>query len=504
MSAANHRGENGHGLHRALGLRDVVLLNIVAIVGLRWLSTAAQMGPASIALWMLALLVFFIPSALTVMELSTRIPGEGGVYLWAKRAFGPGHGFLAGWAYWVNNLVYFPSLLLFVAGVFLFIGGDAWLGLGDDPIYNAGFCLIVLWFVLGLNIVGLQRGKWVQNLGAIGTWVVAAILVGFGLLAWFRSGSATAFEAGSFVPNLMALPTLGFFATMTFGFAGLELAPVMGDEIRNPRRVIPRAILISGIMIATIYMVGTAVLLVALPSEAIDVISGVPQALSAIGERSGVAGLAIIGALLITVGGIGGVGAWAAGTARIPFVVGLDRYLPEALGRVHPRWGTPHVALFTQGAIATLLLILAVVGSTVEEAYVLLLDMTIVLYFIPFLYLFAALPVLRKRADDARDGPDAVDAAAGSNEGGDGDAGGVLLVPGGTAGVYLVSGLGVLATALSIVLALLPPEGTERPWLFELKIIGGCAAFLIVGLAFYLRGKRGLWTDGDSAISRGA
>ncbi|MFQ5744054.1 MAG: APC family permease [Acidobacteriota bacterium] len=468
LTAAASRSEPG--LHRALRLSDVVLLNVVAIVGLRWLSTAAQMGPASLVLWILALLVFFVPSGLAVMELSTRIPGEGGVYLWAKEAFGDGHGFLAGWTYWVNNLVYFPSLLLFVAGVFLFVGGDAWLGLGDNALYNAGFSLAVLWLALGLNLIGLERGKWVQNLGAIGTWVSAVILVGFGAWVWFHTGSATAFRTAQLIPDLKQLPTLAFFATMTFGFAGLELAPVMGDEIHDPRRTIPRAIVISGVIIAGIYIVGTGVLLVAVPRETISIISGVPQALAAIGERAGVAGIAPVGALLITVGGIGGVGAWAAGTARIPFVVGVDRYLPQGLGRIHPRWGTPHVALLTQGVIASLLLLMAVAGSSVEEAYLVLLDMTIVLYFIPFLYLFAALPVLRARAPDGEEG--------------------VLRVPGGAAGVYLAAGLGLMATTLSILLALIPPEGTEGPWLFEIKVVGGCVAFLIAGLAFYLHGKR--------------
>lgn len=461
----------GTGLHRALNLRDVVLLNVVAIVGLRWLSTAAQIGPSSLVLWLLALLVFFVPSGLTVMELSSRLPGEGGVYLWTKRAFGDGHGFLAGWTYWVNNLVYFPSLLLFVAGVFLFVGGDAWTALGDDPVYNAAFCLAVLWLALGLNLVGLERGKWVQNLGGLGTWVTAALLIVFGVVLWLRSGSATSFQ-GNLLPDPGSWSTLTFFATMTFGFAGLELAPVMGDEIREPRRTLPRAILLSGLLVAGIYLAGTAVLLAALPGETIDVISGVPQALEILGTMAGVPWLAPAGALLISIGGMGGVGAWVAGTARIPYVVGVDRYLPEALGRVHPRWGTPHVALLTQGVIATLLLLVAVAGSTVEEAYVVLLDMTIVLYFIPFLYLFAALPVVRAR--DVREG---------------GREARVIRVPGGRAGVWLFAGLGMAATVLSIALAFVPPEGTRNVLLFEAKLVGGCAAFLAVGLVFYRRGR---------------
>jgi amino acid transporter len=380
------------------------------------------------------------------------------------------HGFIAGWSYWISNLVYFPSLLLFVSGVFLFIGGSAWLGLGDSVLYNTLFTLAILWLALGLNLIGLERGKWVQNIGAIGTWVTAALLIGFGFYVWLRFGSVTSFEGASFVPNFRQFGTLAFLATMTFGFAGLELAPIMGDEIKNPARTMPRAILISGVIIATVYILGTAVLLVALPTETVDVISGVPQALAAVGERAGVNGLARLGAILITLGGLGGVGAWFTGAARIPYAVGVDRYLPEALGRVHPRWGTPHVSLLVQGVLASALLLMAVAGSTVEEAYIVLVDMTIILYFIPFLYLFGALPLLRRR--------------------GVGDGENVVRVPGGDGVTWLVGGLGLLATSLSLALATVPPEGSENPGLFVLKVVGGSLAIMLAGLVFYFRGKR--------------
>ncbi|MBI4540766.1 MAG: amino acid permease [Gemmatimonadetes bacterium] len=456
-------------LARVLGLWDVVLLNVVAIVGLRWLATAAQMGAQSLVLWALALVLFFVPSGLAVMELATRLPGEGGVYLWTKEAFGNAHGFLAGWAYWVNNLVYYPSILLYLAGVFLFLWGEAAQGFADAPLYNALFSLAVLWIALGLNVVGLGRGKWLQNVGAVGTWLTVLIVAVAGAAVWWRFGSATSFRVAELVPDLANLPTLAFFATMTFGFAGLELAPVLADEIREPERSVPRSILISGVTIVMAYVLGTLAVLVALSPAAVDVITGVPQAVARMGERLGVSGLAEAAALLMTLGGVGGVGAWLGGTARVPFVIGLDRYLPAALARVHPRWRTPHVAIFVQGAFASLFLLLSVAGSTVRDAYLVLLDTTIVVYFIPYLYMFAALPALRRRG------------TAGE---------GVLSVPGGRTGVALVSGCGFLATALSVTLALIPPKGTASPWLFELKVVGGTLALLAVGYGFYLRGRR--------------
>lgn len=470
MTTEQENHAHGDGLLRTLGVMDLVFLNVAAILGIRWLSTAAQMGPSSLVLWLLAVVIFFIPSGLTVMELSSRLPGEGGVYLWSKSAFGEMHGFIAGWTYWVNNLFYFPGLLLFIAGSFLYLGGNKWLNLGDSAYYNAAFSLTVLWIVIGTNVVGLKRGKWIQNIGAITTGAVFVILAIGGIWAWAKYGAATEFTAASLVPNFTSFSTITFFATMTFAFAGLELAPAMGGEIINPSRSIPRAMLVSGLIISAIYILGTGLLMVAVPEGQIDVISGIPQALAAIGERIALPGLAFVGTLLVVISSTGGLGAWVSGVARIPYVIGIDRYLPAVLGKTHPKWGTPHVALISQGAIVTLLMFAAVADSTIEEAYIMLLDLAIILYFIPFLYMFASLPVLRKRA-------------AGNNSG-------VNLVPGGTVGVWLFSGLGFAATLLSVVLAVIPPEGSENPQMFVLKVCGGALLFIVAGLVFYHRNKR--------------
>jgi amino acid transporter len=470
MAPTTESAASGGSLVRTLGVMDLVFLNMAAILGLRWLSTAAQMGPASLVLWVLAVVTFFIPSALTVMELSSRLPGEGGIYLWSKTAFGEQHGFISGWAYWVNNLFYFPSLLLFIAGTFLFLGGNKWLGLGENAFYNAGFSLTLLWFVIGANVIGLKRGKWIQNVGAISSAAVFFILIVGGTWAWIQFGSETEFTLEAATPNLKNLATVTFFATMTFAFAGMELAPAMSGEIKDPTRSIPRAMVISGLVITTIYIMGTGLLMIAVPEDQIGVITGIPQAIAAIAERIALPGLALVGVFLIVMSGTGGLGAWVSGVARIPYVIGIDRYLPAALGKTHPRWGTPHVALITQGVVVTLLMLGSVINSTIEEAYIMLLDMTIILYFVPFLYMFAALPILRRKAK--------------------GNNAGVNLVPGGDVGVWLIAVLGFSATFLSVVLALMPPEGSANPQLFVAKVGGGCLLFILAGLGFYYRNRR--------------
>ena len=449
------------GLPRVLGLRDVVLLYAIAIVGPQWLSTAAQAGAPSLALWVLALVAFFVPCGFAVVELNSRYPGEGGLYVWVKQAFGDLHGFICGWCYVVSNLVFFPTVLLFMTASAAY--GIAAPGLKDDFAFNAVLSVLTIWLVVVVNIFGLARARWIPNAGAVVAGVVLAVLTAAALVLTRRFGSATDF-AGGLLPDLSDGALAKAFATMMFGLVGYELAPLMGAEIREPRRVIPRAIVLSGLLIVTFYVGGTWALLAALPKEQIDALSGVPEAIGTIAGRLGVPVLGPVANALIAIACIGGLAAWVTGVVRMPYMVGVDRYLPAALGRLHPRWHTPFVALVVVGVLTTVLVLVALSGATVGEAYQALVDMTIVLTFAPLVYLFAALPVLRaKRIGE----PEAV-----------------LPIPGGTAGIALVTALGVGSTLISIVFALTPPEHGSVLG-FYAKVISGCVLFLGLGLAFY-------------------
>jgi amino acid transporter len=468
-------------LRRVLGARDVILLTIVAVVALRWLSVAAQLGPAGLTLWLLGALLFEIPLGLAVLELGSRNPGEGGLYLWSKEAFGERHGFIAAWTYWLSNLVSVPSSLLFTAGMFWYVGGARWMHLAGSPGYNAALCLAVLWGATLFNVRGLDRAKWLPNVGAVAVWVVTALVVLAGAVAWYRFGPATAITPRSLVPDFGSASTFAIFAMMALAYDGLELGPVMGGEIRDPRRVMPRAILVAMIGIALIYMAGTASLLIALPREQIDLIGGIPQTLMAVSTRLGLPAFAPIAALLIVIANVGNVSGWTAGTARIPFVIGVDRYLPAVLGRLHPVHGTPWVALLVQGVVGTAVVLMALAGATIREAFVVLIDMTAILTFVPLMYLFAALPTLRLLARGRNDG--------------------LTLVPGGAAGSWLCGGAGFLTTALATVTSMIPPAGSN-PTLFLLKVIGGCALLVGVGLIFFERGWRAHGADSGEPGSR--
>ena len=458
------------GLHRALGTFDLVLLYVAAVIGLQSLSLTAPIGPASVSLWLIALLAFFVPSALTVQELSSRIPHEGGLYLWTRAAFGDTHGFLAGWATWVSNLVFFPSVLLYASGAVLHVGGRGWLIFADSPSYNAIFCLTALWAATLLNILGLQRAKWLQNAAGIANMVVAAQVLCGAVLAWWQFGSATPMHAARFVPDLRSPAQLNTFAIIVLAYTGLELAPIMGDEIRDTARSIRRAILIAGAVIALAYIAGTTSLLIALPVSQIGALSGTAAAMDAIGQRLGIPLFGAVGAALLTVALTGGLSGWIGGTARLPFVMGLARYLPERLGAIHPRFGSPYVALLLQSGATSLVLLAAIAGSSVHDAFVLLVDMTATLVCVVWVYIFASLVVLRWRA-------------AGRNDG-------VSLIPGGSIACALVAGIGAGAAALATLVSLIPPAGGADGSLFLLKGIGGCGLIFAVGILLCRQAKR--------------
>jgi amino acid transporter len=457
----------GVGLRRVLGLRDLVYLNISAIVGFRWLSTAAQIGPSSLVLWLLAALLFFIPSGLIVAELSARMPGEGGPYLWSRSAFGELHGFIAGWCYLVTNLVFLPSLLLFTAGAFFLVGGDAWSGLADSPWYSGTFCIVLLWGTTALNIVGLDRAKWLTVAGAYGTWLVFGLLLLGGTVAFLRVGSQLQLSGAALVPDLAAPATLANVATIALAFAGLEIGTVMGDEIRSAGSTVPRALVISAIVITFLYTAGTATLLVAVPPGQVDIVTGIPQALAEVGRAAHLPEIGRIAAFLMVASNLGGLGAWVSANARMPFAMGLNSQMPRAFSGLHPRWGTPHVALLAQAIAASLLMLMSVAGASVRQAISILTDMTLIMYFIPLLYMFAALPVLRARVPgDHEDG---------------------FRIPGGLPAAAIVAGSAFMVTFGSILLSVIPPADDPHPTLFLVKVVGGTLLLVAIGLVFYFR-----------------
>src|ERR1700723_917517 len=271
---------------RAMGFRDLVLFYIVTGISLRWIATAATVGASAVVIWLIALCAFYLPLALSVMELSSRYPQEGGLYVWTKHAFGEFPGFMTGWTYWASNLPYYPAVLYFAASNALYIGPRSWLALSNNKTYFLLFALISLALATFLNVVGLSIGKWLYNLGAIGTWIPIAILLVIAAMAWHRFGSATNFTLTTMTPRMHFRDVL-FLSTIIFALVGSEAASFLGGEIKNPRANLPRGLLSGGLFVTTGYVLGTVAVLISLPASQISGLQGIMQAISKSAERAG-------------------------------------------------------------------------------------------------------------------------------------------------------------------------------------------------------------------------
>jgi len=459
-------------LKRVLGLWDIVAMNIVAVVGLRWIARSARAGESSVTLWILAWLLFFLPLAAAVIELSSRHPEQGGLYTWTRRAFGPVHGFICGWCLWVNNLFYFPSLLLFAAANLLLLFGPSAAGLADSRVYAVTFVLVALWACVGLNLLGLGAGRLLQSIGSVSTWVPAALLIVAGAVAFATVGSASSFSASTLLPRTDILGTLGLWSAMCFAFSGFEIGALVGEEVKDARRTIPRAILISGVVVTVIYIAGSASVLIAIPADQLKELSGIADAVNHAGAQLGLAGMGALTGGLLALGSIAGNNSWFGGAARVPFAAGVHKVLPPAFARLHPRHHTPVTAIVVQGVVATAIFLASVfvtvtgVSTTIQEAYDIMVNLTILVYFVPYLYLFPAMIRLRRLAGNT-DEPT------------------VMRVPGGAAGLWFVGTAGFLATATSVALVFVPPPDTVNVLNYEVNLIGQAALVIGVGAALY-------------------
>jgi glutamate:GABA antiporter len=437
---------------RTLGRWDLVLLKIVAIVNINNVPPVAVYGWASLGLWGLAFVTFFVPEAIAVLALSRRHPGEGGIYLWTRKTFGDAHGFLSGWCYWTNNLFYVPVLLVYMAGTLAFAGGEARAaGLVNQKAFVAVVSFGWLALIALANIRGLAVGKWIQNIGGLGAFLSVGLVLAAAGAAW-ASGAAVRAPTVTGVSWEMTTS----FAVMCNALVGIELASTMGDEIRNPARDLGPAIVIAGVVSIASYLLVTGAVLTLMPVERLGVIQGVMQAVGAGASAAHVGWIIVPLALVMGLATGGAASAWFAGSSRIPFVAGLTRALPSALGRVHPRWHSPHVALVSCAVLAAVFTAFSLAGSSVAEAYQVLLKAAVVIQLIPFVYLFLAL----------------------------------TKTPGVGMGPRVAGGVGLTTTIIALLAAFLPTSDVASVALFETKMVVSVVGPTALGWFLFKRAQR--------------
>jgi glutamate:GABA antiporter len=454
------------GLKRSLGLRDLTVLFVLTTLSIRWIATAAAAGPGTLLVWVAGLLCFFLPLAASVLALGTRFPEEGGIYVWTREAFGDRSAFVTAWTYWMSNLPYFPGILYFGAGTVLVAFGRHGHALAASPAWYMGFSVFWLAIIVALNIRGIEAGKWLNNICSVGNWLPVIILVLLAVVVAARYGSATHFAAASLAPHL-TLRNAIFWSTIVFAFSGCEAGSMMGDEIENAQRTLPRALLLAGIIVALAYIAGTAAMLVALPGDAVSGLDGFMRGVAQLCDRLSLPWLSPVVAALVALSAVGGAAAYLAATSRLPFVAGLDRCLPASFGSIHSRYRTPWVAILVYGLAGIVTAILGQAGTSVRGAYDVLVSMTIVTTFLPFLLLFAALIRLVRRGTITH-----------------------YPLPGGAPIAVALAVIGFASTALTIVLSTIPSlEEANKP-LAVAKVLLSTLAVILTGIAVFSIGRR--------------
>jgi amino acid transporter len=454
-------------LKRGIRFRDLALFYVVVALNVRWTSTAAAAGPSILVIWMAALTCFFIPLSASVMELSSRHPDEGGIYVWTRRAFGDFTGFIAAWMYWMSNLPFFASVLYFGAASVLIPFGHHADELNASPLYFMAFAAFWLAVIVVLNVRGVDSGKWLNNICSIGSLVPLALLIIMAAVSWHKFGSATQFTTASLTPHL-SLDNAVFWSGVFFAFCGVEAGSAMGDEIQNPRRTIPWAILVGGIVITAGYIGGTGALLIALPSDAVSGLQGFVNGVHSLSDRLGLGWVLIPTALLVGINSVGSTAANLSSTSRLPFVAGIDHYLPPVFGSIHPRYRTPWVAIAVYGGASILVAILGQAGTTVRGAYNVLVSMAVISNFIPYLLLFASMIKLQNEP-------------AGPN---------IRRVPGKKPVAITLALIGLAATGATIVLSLFPGADQPNKALAVIKVVGATLIQLGFGIAIFTAERR--------------
>jgi len=422
-------------LHRELGLRDLTLFAITCITSARWIPIAAHAGPGSITLWILAAVFFMAPLTVAVAALVAKYPGPGGLYLWTRQDYGPWAGFLSFWVYWIGTAFLFPSAALLYVRVGFSMFGTSFARLGDNRFCLLAATLAMIWIALGSNLIGMKVGKWTENLGGLATWAVGVVLVVVAWMVWTRRGSATPMH----LAPKWSWGTVNFWAAIAYAMSGMEGPGMMAAEIRDPERTMRHAGWIASAFTTLFYVSATIAFLVVLSPAKISELNGYAEVGDSAGMLLRAPWLSPLIALLVVVGGLGLIGGLGAATSRMPFAAGVDRLLPPAFGKIHPRWGTPYISILALGIVSSSLLIAYQLGDSVRVAYDELVSLMVIGGFLPYLYIFGSAWKAGRR---------------------------VSALSGGS------------MTALALLCSVVPPAEVTNRWLFEGKLAAGTLAMV--------------------------
>lgn len=384
------RASAEHLLHRPLRLRDLVLAQILCVVGSSWVGVAAGLGRAQSLVWVAAMLLFYVPMAASVICLNRQMPLEGGLYIWAREAFGDLGGFLTAWNLWVYGVAVTATILYAIPTEISYLIGPAAAWLPEDRGASLAIVTLMLAGVTLAAIRGLELGKWIHNIGGI------AILFAFGGLILLPLWPLLHQTPVHYTPFSIAAPPLNLrmlalFGQMLFGaLCGLEYIAILAGESQNPARAIGRSVLISSPVICAMFIIGTASIVALVPRGRIDFIAPIPQAMRMTLGSAGVGNVAaILVILLLQLRLLGATSYLFTGVTRLPMAAGWNHVVPEWFTRLHPRRLTPTNSIVCTSALVFALIVLASTGVHAQEAYQLLTNASLTHYEVAYVAMFA-------------------------------------------------------------------------------------------------------------------
>jgi amino acid transporter len=450
-------------LKKPLGLFDLVLTQILFVVGSTWVGTAAKLGQAHLFFWLMAILLFYVPQAAVVIYLNRRMPLEGGIYQWAKLGFNEFAGFMVAWNLWLLSIT-----VIALGGMFTTTNLSYALGPSAAWMANNKWCVSLVSFALvaGLGwtgVRGLSLGKWIHNIGAFAMLLVYGALIFLPLLALARG------ELKSYQPLQMVAPTMSIFYCFNIfsklavgALSGFEYVAILAGETRAPARDIGRSVIIASPVIALMFILGTSSVLAFIGSNPIDLIGPVPQTLRlGLGSFPIAGAIASIGILLMTARTISSTSVHLTGSSRLPMVAGWDRLLPGWFSRLHPRYKTPVNSIIFVGAITLVIAIASQIGAGIQEAFQLVDNAANVFYGIVYLMLFA-IPI----------------------------AGAGAIRSGAPIWLRIAAICGAAVSLLAIFFTVYPIIDVPSPLIFGAKIAGVTIIANAVGVGIYLIGQR--------------
>lgn len=463
MIAASRETE----LRRELGLWDLVLTQILFVVGLPWIGVAAKLGPSHTAYWLAAIAAFYIPCAAVVIFLNNRMPLEGGLYQWAKAAFGPFMGFMVAWNLWLYVIVLTSESGLQITTSMAYALGPNYAWLAASKVWIGAVSCAVVTFLVWLSIAGLGVGKWLHNAGGIALVVIFAAIIGFAL------------PKQEFHPFQIAAPAVSLFglnilSKLGFGaLGGFEYVAILAGECKSPARSIARSVAIAAPVIAAMFILGTAAMEALVPIDKIDLIGPVAQVLSAGAQRYGFAAQIVPAAIFaVMMLRVAQASVNFTGNTRLPMVAGWDRLLPEWFTRLDPKRRTPVNSILFVGAATLAMSLAGLKGVGHQEAFQFLWNSGAMFYAIPYAVMFA-IPLMSRRIGN---------------------------VP---LWLRIAAFSGFVMTLLNIGFATLPIIDVKSSFIFTAKIGGLILAGNLVGAAVYwARGVK--YNDGPTAARRSA